>query len=180
VDQVVKLKGIDLARVEAGEAVTHVLEQASQLALVVLARELPGRPASGLLALPFAHAEPDGTLRGMALPPDVRDAAVARVRRYCEERVPLESRSQMRLEHSVRGNAITIVERRPPWSEVVGPEWTSMKIAQLRYDARDRRWTLYCADRNDRWWPYDFAEPSSDIDDLLSALDEDPSGIFWG
>jgi len=55
-----------------------------------------------------------------------------------------------------------------------------MKIAQLRYDDRNRTWTLYCADRNQRWWPDDFSEPSADIDTLLTALDEDPSGIFWG
>ena len=86
----------------------------------------------------------------------------------------------MRLECTVRGNAITIVERRPPWTEIVGPEWTSMKVAQLRYDRRHRTWTICYADRNQRWWPYDFAEPSGDIDDLLTAIDEDPSGIFWG
>ena len=38
-----------------------------------------------------------------------------------------------------------------------------MKIAQLRYDDRSRIWTLYCIDRNERWWPYDFAEPSPDV-----------------
>jgi hypothetical protein len=112
----------------------------------------------------------------VALPVDV----LARVRRFCEERVPPEVRDDVRLECSVRGSAITIVERRPPWSELVGPEWTSMKIAQLRYDAGDGIWTLYCTDRNERWWPYDFAEPSADVDDLLAAIDEDPSGVFWG
>jgi hypothetical protein len=55
-----------------------------------------------------------------------------------------------------------------------------MKIAQLRYDAGDRTWTLYCSDRNERWWPDDFAEPSSDIDELLRTLDQDRSGIYWG
>ena len=116
----------------------------------------------------------------MALPADVREPALTRVKQFCEQHVPRASREQLRLECSVRGNSITILERRPPWSELVGPEWTSMKIAQLRYDASDRRWSLYCADRNERCWLYDFADPSSDIDDLLAALDEDASGIFWG
>ena len=49
----------------------------------------------------------------MALPADVRQAAVAQVERYCETRVPVDMRSHVRIEHSVRGNAITIVERRP-------------------------------------------------------------------
>jgi Protein of unknown function (DUF3024) len=102
------------------------------------------------------------------------------VKQFCEQHVPRDQRDQLRLECSVRGNSITLLERRPPWSELIGSDWTSMKIAQLRYDAADRSWTLYCADRNERWWPYDFAEPSAGIDELLAAIDEDPTGIFWG
>jgi hypothetical protein len=116
----------------------------------------------------------------MPLPVDVRDAAVHQVERFCARRVPEQSRSQLRLEHSVRGNAITIVERRPPWSELVGPDWTTMKIAQLRYDAGERTWTLYCCDRSERWWPHDFADPTADVAPLLAEIDEDPTGIFWG
>ena len=116
----------------------------------------------------------------MALPREVREPAVSRVERFCKGCVPPEARAEMRVEHSVRGNAITIVERRPPWSELVGPERTSMKIAQRRYDPSERTWTLYCADRSERWWPFDFAEPSADIEDLLAAIDEDPTGLFWG
>jgi DUF3024 family protein len=114
----------------------------------------------------------------MPLPADVRDAALADVERFCEEGVPADARSDMRLEHTVRGNAITIVERRPPWSRLVGPEWSTMKIAQLRYDGR--LWTLYCPDRNGRWWPYDDADPARDVGPLLAAIDDDPTGIFWG
>jgi DUF3024 family protein len=114
----------------------------------------------------------------MPLPPDVREAAVAQVERYCDERVPAAARSEIRIEHSVRGGAITIVERRPPWSQLVGPEWSTTKVAQLRYGAG--LWTLYCSDSNDRWWPYDDADPASDVGPLLAAIDEDATGIFWG
>ena len=116
----------------------------------------------------------------MSFPAGVREAAVSEVERFCDQRVPEEMRSQVRLEHTVRGNAITIVERRPPWSEVVGPDWTTMKIAQLRYDQHDGSWSLYCADRDERWWPYDDAAAAADVGPLLAAIDEDPTGIFWG
>lgn len=116
----------------------------------------------------------------MALPPDVRQTALSKVERFCNERVPEELRAQVRLEHGVRGNAITIVERRPPWSELVGPEWTTSHIAQLRYDEDGRRWTLYCRDSRERWWLYDDAEPAADVGPLLTAIDEDATGIFWG
>lgn len=70
----------------------------------------------------------------MALPPAVREPAVAEIERYGEERVPAEARAEIRIEYSVRGKAITIVERRPPWSEIVCPDWSTTRVAQLRYD----------------------------------------------
>jgi Protein of unknown function (DUF3024) len=60
----------------------------------------------------------------------------------------------------------------------VGPEWSSTKVAQLRYDGGT--WTLYCADSNGRWWLYDDAAPAHDVEPLLAAIDEDATGIFWG
>jgi Protein of unknown function (DUF3024) len=92
--------------------------------------------------------------------------------------VPEELHSQVRIEHGVRGKAITIVERRPPWREDFGQEWSSTKVAQLRYDGG--LWTLYCSDSNGRWWLYDEAEPAPDVGALLAAIDDDVTGIFWG
>ena len=114
----------------------------------------------------------------MPLPPEAREAAVAEVERYCEQRVPAEARSELRIEYTVRGRAITIVERRPPWSELVGTQWSTTRVAQLRYDSG--LWTLYCSDSDDRWWPYDETDPAPSIRPLLAAIDEDVTGIFWG
>ena len=112
----------------------------------------------------------------MAMPAAVRDDVVRHVALFCDNRTTQD----VRLEHSIRGNSITIVERRPPWSELVGPDWTSMKIAQLRYDDRSRTWLLYAADRNDRWFLYDDVAPARDVGPLLAEIGDDPSGIFWG
>jgi len=84
----------------------------------------------------------------------------------------------LRIEHSVRGNAITIVERRPPWREELGPEWSSTKVAQPRYDGVNL--TLYCSDSSGRWWRYDESAPARDVAPLLTAIDDDVTGIFWG
>jgi hypothetical protein len=110
----------------------------------------------------------------MALPPDVREPAVSQVERYCEERVPAEARSEIRIEYSVRGSAITIVERRPPWSELVGPDWSTTKVAELRFDSG--LWPLYCSGSNDRRWLYDETDPAPDVRPLLAAIDEDATG----
>ena len=78
----------------------------------------------------------------MPAPPDVMDAAVAQVAAFCEQRSPAEMRDDYRIEHGMRGASITIVERRPPWNPGSGSEWSSVRIAQLRYDERTRQLDL--------------------------------------
>ena len=59
-------------------------------------------------------------------------------------------------------------------------DWTSTKVAQLRYDRSSKCWTLYSRDRNERWWADDGVRPSTSVDPLLAEIDTDPTGIFWG
>jgi hypothetical protein len=116
----------------------------------------------------------------MAIPSVERDVALRHVALFCANSVPDEMREQVRIEYTIRGDRITILEYRPPWSALVGPEWTSMKIAQLRYDADAGTWTLFAADRNTRWFLYNDIPPASDVGPLLAEIGEDPTGIFWG
>ena len=106
-------------------------------------------------------------------------AALAKVEAYCERHVPEQYRDEMRLDASARGKAITIVERRPPWREDYGPEWTSMRIAQMRYDPATSCWSIFWADRNDRWLRYP-ARPARSIERILAVIESDQSGAFFG
>jgi hypothetical protein len=72
------------------------------------------------------------------------------------------------------------VERRVPWPEGDGSEWTTLPIARLRYTMADRSWRLFWRDRNLRFHEYDLLGPSRNIADLLDELDRDPTCIFWG
>jgi hypothetical protein len=74
----------------------------------------------------------------MALP----ELDVARVRRWCAGRVPEHALHQVRVECEVAARHLTIVERRAPWREDFGPQWTSVPIARLRYIAADTAWAL--------------------------------------
>jgi hypothetical protein len=68
------------------------------------------------------------------VPSDPPQAARSAVEVFCESNVLDEMRDELRLECSRRGNSITVVEGRPPWNpELIGTEWTSMNVAQLRY-----------------------------------------------
>jgi Protein of unknown function (DUF3024) len=105
---------------------------------------------------------------------------VAAVRAYCEQRVPPYAPHQVHVDAVVSRGAVTVVERRAPWREDYGPEWSTAGIARLRCTAGRGEWTLYWRDRNARWQRYERVEPSSNITALLDEIDSDPTGIFWG
>jgi len=105
---------------------------------------------------------------------------VAAVRHFCEQRVPPHALHQVPVEADVSANTVTIVERRAPWREDYGPDWTSLGVARLRYVAKHHHWVLYWRDRNERWHQYDLIEPSPNILALLDEIDRDPTGNFWG
>lgn len=106
------------------------------------------------------------------------DAAAERLAHWCDKRVPEQARQQVRVEVKRRGRTLTIVERRPPWPTGQG-EWTSMSIAQFRLDDVGG-WTLWWADRNNRWHEYDDAPRGLGFDALLREVEEDPTAVFWG
>ena len=110
--------------------------------------------------------------------PAVPELDLARIRQFCETRVPAHLRDQVRVEAAVRGKSVTIFDCHPPWHEDL-TEWTRVPVAQLRYDPDSTTWTLYWADRNSKWHRYDAIEPGT-ADELLSEINEDPTCIFWG
>lgn len=112
----------------------------------------------------------------MALP----ELDVARVKRWCADRVPDRARHQVRVECEVAPRHLTIVERRAPWQEEDGPEWSSFPIARLRYTKSTGLWEIFWRDRNLKFHHYDVHPPSATVGDLLDEIDRDPTSIFWG
>jgi DUF3024 family protein len=109
----------------------------------------------------------------------VPDLDLAKIARYCRDTTPPEFRDQMRVEMGVRGKAVTLYECRPPWEGGITSEWSRLPVGQLRYDPTTTHWTLYWADRNARWHPYDLLEPGT-AEEMLREIEEDPTCIFWG
>lgn len=77
---------------------------------------------------------------------------------------------------TVRGNSVTIWERRRPLDGSPG-QWTRMKSAQLRHNPSDATWALYWSDR--RGWQLYF-EAGTSLDKALQAIHDDPLGAFFG
>jgi hypothetical protein len=94
--------------------------------------------------------------------------------------VPEHARHQVRVECQIAPRHLTIVERRAPWREDLGAEWTSVPIARLLYTVAEESWTLHWRDRNLRFHAYDQLAPSTRVENLLRELDRDPTRIFWG
>jgi hypothetical protein len=97
---------------------------------------------------------------------------IEKLRRFCDRRVPA------RLEVSVKSSRVSVHELRAPYSGLVG-KWTSMPIAQLRYDGGGL-WTLYFGDRNGGWALYFDLEPKQPVDVIIHELETDPASVFWG
>lgn len=58
--------------------------------------------------------------------------------------------------------------------------WTSLDVAQLRFERSTSRWTPLHRGRSERWRRHDDVAPSARVEALLEELDADPTGIFWG
>jgi hypothetical protein len=80
----------------------------------------------------------------------------------------------------VRGEGITVVERRPPWRSDLRPEWSRLPVARFRCDPKSTLRTLFGRDRNRLFHRYELCPPSRSLETLLAELDCEPTGIFWG
>jgi hypothetical protein len=116
------------------------------------------------------------------IPELTRLAAARDVAAYCEQRVPLPARHQVRLEFEVKAASLTIVERRVPF-DASGPvdhaAWTRLPVAQLRYGG-DHLWRVHWRDAEERWHLDRGARPSSSLDPLLRHIDADTDAVYWG
>ena len=114
---------------------------------------------------------------GIGSPPELD---VARVQRWCRDRVPAGVRHQLTVESEVAGRDVTILECRLPWDPEAGAAWTRSPVARLRYLKSRGVWRLYWRDRDESWHEYPDLPWARDVDDLLAEIESDPTAIFWG
>lgn len=63
-----------------------------------------------------------------SLPELVRKGVERDLGRYCEGRIPPHVREQIRMEYEIRGNSVTLIERRPPWRPEQTSEWSRLTV----------------------------------------------------
>ena len=113
----------------------------------------------------------------MALPEFTRALTEKRLTDFCNAKVPVHVRGQLRIAFEIKGNDVTIIEERAPWRQGM-TGWTRMPIAKLKYAENTNKWKLYCADRNGKWHHY--KDMVLGIEEALEEIDTDSTGIFWG
>ena len=138
-----------------------------------LRRALQAPRATPTTRLPRDGCPADGCRLASAAVPGARHRGDPRV---LDKRVPEVDRDKVRLDVEVDGNVVTIVERRPPWREDFGTEWSATPVARLRYTAKTGPWTSYAMNASQRWQKYGFLGPASRVEALLAELDRDPAG----
>ncbi|MHB1399187.1 MAG: DUF3024 domain-containing protein [Trichloromonadaceae bacterium] len=114
----------------------------------------------------------------MAIPELVKKSAERLLDKYCVEKIPPCARDQVRLSYRVADDAVTLFEERISYADPT--KWLAMGIAQFRFNAELKQWTLHSSDRSNRWHLYLNAGPSLDFGKLLRVLDDDPLRMFWG
>lgn len=114
----------------------------------------------------------------MSLPEFTKQLIESELSSYCEQRVPLHVRNQVKLTYRIKGNSVTLIEQRRSFQD--RSTWIEIPISQFRYNPDKSTWTLYCADSNSKWHEYLPLKPSKDFNDLLAEVERDPTHIFWG
>jgi hypothetical protein len=114
----------------------------------------------------------------MAIPELERKRAGACLDTFCD-RVPPEIRKELSYHWKVRGNQITLFERRPTWCGQPG-EHTDLSFARFQFDPETHEWMLKWSDRNGRFHPYEGFECVREFQRLIEEVESDPTGIFLG
>ena len=100
------------------------------------------------------------------------------VGRMCERRSPPHQRDQIRTIYKVVNHSVKVYEQRPRWRHP--EEWTNMGIAKFVYLRTTKKWRLYWMRQDSKWHSYEPLSESTAIETLVSEVDEDPYGTFFG
>ena len=110
--------------------------------------------------------------------PELEKRRVAKILDEFCDRVPVAIRDKLSNLWKVRGNQVTLYERRPHWDDPT--EFGESPFARFVYDPESNSWTLRCFDRNEKTHIYPGFERVRNFQDLVDEVRDDPTGIFLG
>lgn len=90
----------------------------------------------------------------------------------------LQIRKQLDYDYAYDGKVAILYELRPVWNN---PEKTDkMEFAIIRFIQSKHEWRLYWMRSNGKWEPYEPLPKSSTLERILTAINEDQYGCFFG
>ena len=96
----------------------------------------------------------------------------------CKKRSPVHLRDQLRTVYVVKGHDVSMYEERPYWRDP--REWTSSGIAKFKYIRNQNVWKLYWMRADRKWHLYGAFPESTRLEELVTEVDNDPHGAFFG
>lgn len=96
----------------------------------------------------------------------------------CRKCSPPEHADQLRTVYEVEGHSVTMYEERPP-RDGAG-EWTRRGIARLRFYRSRDEWQLYWMRQDLHWHLYGPDAMPADLASLVTVVEADKYGAFFG
>lgn len=95
-----------------------------------------------------------------------------------ENRPPIEIRDQLDLGYSFKNNVIELYEIRPSWNKP--DELQKLSFAKIKYVKSQAVWKLYWMRATGKWNSYQPFPESTNLEKILSIIDDDSYGCFRG
>jgi hypothetical protein len=89
-----------------------------------------------------------------------------------------EIRDQLDIAYRIENQSVTIFEIRPEFQNPASK--IEIEVAKTTYVRTKNKWKLYWMRRDLKWHGYEPDLFSDSIDEVLSVIDKDEYGCFWG
>jgi hypothetical protein len=111
--------------------------------------------------------------------PDVQRARVdALLEPICQPHPDPEVAAQVRRGYRIERADVVLFERRP--SFLKPDTWHERPVAKFRFNKSRATWLLFCMFRDLKWRAYEPLPEAPALVDLVTEVQRDPTGIFWG
>jgi hypothetical protein len=100
------------------------------------------------------------------------------VGKFCRKQSPVHLKDKLRLEYSVKGHEVVIVERRPGGDDP--KEWIESPVAKLKVIRTANNWRLYWMRADLKWHEYPGHSSSKRLDELVQEINDNPLACFFG
>ena len=97
---------------------------------------------------------------------------------FCHDRTPQGAGAQVCCMYRIVGQNVILAESRPRWDDP--EEWLTLDFAKLT-DVKSRKiWKLYWMRASGKWERYEPCRQDPSVENLVTIIDQDRYGCFFG